>query len=621
MQGKRKTAIAVLILIAILTSILFCYQHFVHEKIHEESSTHLSDTYTQVGKTFNLFSQRNWSLLSSWDNTLSYLTSSKDAASLWADLADAKNDWCFSDFALFNERCEYITVEGETGTLDDINAVFNELDNAGGSAICAYDSPNGTHKIIFALQLTEPFTYEGVTYSAIGITYDNDVLQRFIAENIFQDESDCYIVRSDGSVALALEPKTVFTENIDNIVDYLASNAAFGEGSAREIGEGLAVRSSGSAQIRYEGKTYGVVYQPLGINDWSLIAVVHDSATDSGMRQIRMVTVLTFVALGALIMALVIYLMMLKERGKLKLKEIEKGQLERQNELTNQLFSGINRVVDRFAIINLEDETYEYHDHSPNQSPYPSRGRYSDFLDAASKRCAVLTDDENVKFGTLLAPENLRDMLRSEKNLPKFEYCERNKDVYKVLNIIPLEFDDAGRVARVMFVAQDIGQKIELENIANTDGLTGLFNERYFNAVLHLMEQKDNKPYALLYLDLDRFKPVNDTYGHDVGDKLLKEVALRIQDCIRSSDYAFRIGGDEFAVIITGETDEAQCKEAIDRIAESLTQPYNIGDDELHVGCSCGWAIHPDESDDADQIRILADKRMYEEKERHHTGR
>ena len=91
-------------------------------------------------------------------------------------------------------------------------------------------------------------------------------------------------------------------------------------------------------------------------------------------------------------------------------------------------------------------------------------------------------------------------------------------------------------------------ERQKMEDLANTDGLTGLSNERFFNATLQKKE-KAGEPFALFYLDLDSFKPVNDTYGHDVGDQLLKEVASRLRGCVRESDAVFRIGGDEFVIL------------------------------------------------------------------------
>ena len=228
-----------------------------------------------------------------------------------------------------------------------------------------------------------------------------------------------------------------------------------------------------------------------------------------------------------------------------------------------------------------------------------------------------VTLPEGMKIDQILDPEYLRRVLRKETDIIKFEYCIREKNVYALLNIIPIEFDGDGLLTQVMMIGQDVGQKIELENLANTDGLTGLYNERYFSRVLANLEKK-KLPFALYYLDLDFFKPINDTYGHDMGDKLLKAVAQRLQTCIRSRDCAFRIGGDEFAVVYRADLNETQRREKQALIVETLTQPYEIDGKRLQIGASCGYAHYPEDSAAAADIRILADQRMYAEKERNH---
>ena len=199
----------------------------------------------------------------------------------------------------------------------------------------------------------------------------------------------------------------------------------------------------------------------------------------------------------------------------------------------------------------------------------------------------------------------------------KIEYRKRTENVYKIMNVVAVEWDEAGIPQKVMMIAQDIGKRHELENLANTDGLTGLFNERYFSSVLHRKEQK-KLPFVLYYLDLDHFKPVNDTYGHDMGDKLLKAVAERLLKCIRSNDFAFRIGGDEFALIISAEMEDSLCMQTKMRIIQSLLLPYEIDGKTLHIGASCGYAVYPLETEDTGKIRILADQRMYAEKKENH---
>lgn len=155
----------------------------------------------------------------------------------------------------------------------------------------------------------------------------------------------------------------------------------------------------------------------------------------------------------------------------------------------------------------------------------------------------------------------------------------------------------------------------QMEDLANTDGLTGLYNERYFDALLKENEL-NRTPFVLFYLDLDRFKPVNDRYGHDVGDQLLKEVASRLRGCVRESDAVFRIGGDEFALIVNGTVTEGFCKSRVEKIKAAIREPYRLKDAEVQVGTSCGCAVYPSDSDDVRAIRILADHRMYEDKQR-----
>lgn len=163
-------------------------------------------------------------------------------------------------------------------------------------------------------------------------------------------------------------------------------------------------------------------------------------------------------------------------------------------------------------------------------------------------------------------------------------------------------------------------QNRELENMANTDGLTGLFNERYFSEILHIKEG-NKSPFVLYYLDLDRFKPINDTYGHDVGDIVLREVAKRLKTCIRDTDYAFRIGGDEFALIASMRYEEKSCEQLQERVCQSILRPIEVDGKTLEVGVSCGCAAYPDDCLEAAGIRILADHRMYAVKAEHHSGR
>lgn len=160
----------------------------------------------------------------------------------------------------------------------------------------------------------------------------------------------------------------------------------------------------------------------------------------------------------------------------------------------------------------------------------------------------------------------------------------------------------------------------EKQELANTDALTGLLNKRYFDAVVGALERR-RQAFAVFYLDLDRFKPVNDTYGHAMGDRLLQEVGKRLQGCIRSSDYAFRLGGDEFALLLVGELSAEDCRRKAAKVCIAVAEVYRLDGHDIYIGTSCGWSLFPAECPSAEQARLLADKRMYADKRRRHALR
>lgn len=156
-------------------------------------------------------------------------------------------------------------------------------------------------------------------------------------------------------------------------------------------------------------------------------------------------------------------------------------------------------------------------------------------------------------------------------------------------------------------------QKRELSDLANTDPLTGLYNERFFASTIKKQIALE-KPFILFYLDLNKFKQVNDQFGHDIGDKFLIEVASRIQSCIRSQDLAFRIGGDEYAVISQSESETGYGSMLVLRMKNQISQPFMISGNTLIPDISIGYAGFPNEKTGLEDLIRLADQRMYQEK-------
>jgi diguanylate cyclase (GGDEF)-like protein len=157
----------------------------------------------------------------------------------------------------------------------------------------------------------------------------------------------------------------------------------------------------------------------------------------------------------------------------------------------------------------------------------------------------------------------------------------------------------------------------ELRHFSEKDVLTGLHNRRKFNELAHKelnRSQHHDHPFAFLVLDLNKFKPINDRYGHDAGDEILIKVSNVLSDFLREEDILARVGGDEF-VIVLPETNSAQAKLLADRI-QSMVQGASVHKkgEVLSVGCSIGIAVFPDDGTDLKTLFNIADERMYANK-------
>ncbi len=158
----------------------------------------------------------------------------------------------------------------------------------------------------------------------------------------------------------------------------------------------------------------------------------------------------------------------------------------------------------------------------------------------------------------------------------------------------------------------------EVRHQAYHDALTGLPNRAYFGERLNeaiSLSARHSHAGALMFIDLDRFKIVNDSLGHDAGDALLKAVSGRIQSCLRDSDLLFRMGGDEFTIILPHIAEPEDAAHAAQRVLEAVASPMKIGQHELIVGATIGIAVFPDDGDNAEALLKHADAAMYSAKD------
>jgi diguanylate cyclase (GGDEF)-like protein len=156
-----------------------------------------------------------------------------------------------------------------------------------------------------------------------------------------------------------------------------------------------------------------------------------------------------------------------------------------------------------------------------------------------------------------------------------------------------------------------------LSSLAYHDLLTRLPNRLLFDDRLRVelaRAQRRNQKLCVMFIDLDNFKPVNDRFGHDIGDALLKEVAVRLQGCLRESDTVARRGGDEFTVVVSDIGDDQAGAKVAQVIVESLREPFVIAGRTLLIGGSIGISIYPDDAQEAGELIARADEAMYRAK-------
>lgn len=194
--------------------------------------------------------------------------------------------------------------------------------------------------------------------------------------------------------------------------------------------------------------------------------------------------------------------------------------------------------------------------------------------------------------------------------------------VWLLVNVMPIIGSDSEAATAVLISFTDTTEVREtqrqLHYLASHDALTGLpnrhqLNQRLSHALTHA--RRSNHRVAVLFLDLDRFKNVNDTAGHTAGDNLLKDVASRLSSCIRTSDMLARLGGDEFVIVAEAFDNAAHLKEMAERVLARIREPFHVEGHEYYLGTSIGISVFPHDGDDCATLLRCADSAMYYAKE------
>lgn len=225
--------------------------------------------------------------------------------------------------------------------------------------------------------------------------------------------------------------------------------------------------------------------------------------------------------------------------------------------------------------------------------------------------------------------ERLLTILKKFGHTSNFEARHQRKDgtTFWASETIMAIKDDDGKIIRMDGFLMDISERKEHEEtmrrLAMFDNLTGLpnrvlFDDRLKQAISHAKRNKMN--VAILYTDLDNFKQVNDELGHMAGDIVLKEVADRFSDCLRTSDTLSRIGGDEFIFILQDVGARNEIEVVAQRVIDSMRTPFYVGEKIYRIGVSIGISIFPEDSKEKEKLIRIADEAMYETKSKGKNG-
>jgi diguanylate cyclase (GGDEF)-like protein/PAS domain S-box-containing protein len=304
------------------------------------------------------------------------------------------------------------------------------------------------------------------------------------------------------------------------------------------------------------------------------------------------------------------------QQAAFKMSRLEEAVEERTRELSNANIIVQNSPVILYRLRGEPSFPLIYISHNITKLGHDPKT----LLAAQSWAHSLIYPDDQAKVGEAMARVLEKD---AQGASIEFRLCAGDAALRWVENrYVPVR-DKDGRLIEVEGIIIDITERKAAEEkitlLARTDGLTGLANRSTFTERLwqaFAAAQRGALGFAILYLDLDKFKPVNDTFGHPVGDLLLQQVAERLRSCTRASDLVARLGGDEFAILQAEMSEPANAGLMAAKIQAALARPYLISGNEINISVSIGISpyISGNANANADAMLVQADLALYRSK-------
>lgn len=284
------------------------------------------------------------------------------------------------------------------------------------------------------------------------------------------------------------------------------------------------------------------------------------------------------------------------------------------------------------ALKESEEHFRSAFDHAVGMALVSPDGHWLEVNESLSSLLGYTRDElREMSFRTVTHPDDLGQTLVKMNELiegvtSSFQlenrYIHKNGQTIWVLSSASLVREEDGKPRHLVFQVQNISDRKQAEDqihyAAFHDGLTGLPNRTFLSDRMSMAIERAKRScdykFAVLFIDLDRFKVVNDTMGHEMGDKLLIDLSNRLKECVRLVDTVARLGGDEFALLLDGITDQEVAIEIAARIQESLSQPFDLDGQEFFTSASIGISFSSLGYDSPEDILRDADTAMYRAK-------
>ena len=429
----------------------------------------------------------------------------------------------------------------------------------------------------------------GKVVGVVTMKKDLDEMETFFSKYPF-----CFLINRDGIIFLSSSPAMVLKSlwPLDKSVqENLIASQQFGKKLfepgflKQEIADGT--------EVTLEGKDYFISRKVIDSDGWSIMLL---TPTDR-IRNYKLIGILATISLCFLIMVFsgIVYVTYRSKEAFRQSEELYKALAEKS-------IAGVYVVQDgKFRFINS------------NAASYAGYTR-EELLDREAGLLVSPEDREKVR-------QNARAMLLGEMSSPyEFRIITKQGETRWIMETVTsiLHKGRPAILGNSMNITERMRTEEKIQYLATHDVLTGLPNRSMFSQLLnHAIQaaQRYQRQFAVLFIDLDRFKIINDTLGHEAGDQLLQEIATRLKQPLRAVDVVGRLGGDEFIILIEEVNDSSQVATVAHKILASIIKPVTLMGQECRITASIGICMYPKDAEDEQSLMKNADIAMYFAKE------